>query len=211
MQCNNYIYLYHLNKYWYIPVTPDDASDSMSTTFASTNALSRSAPVFTYSNSGPRTVAINLSFHRDMMRDFASQTGKRLDKSKFITLKGLTRAEYFSAFSEKEENTPTQLSEDYVDSLIRALQSVALPNYSDYNQNSRVVTPPMVAIRFGSEIFIKGVVASGITVNYRKPIMSDGKYSTINMQFTVSEVDPYTAAQVAKNGSFRGYIRGDIR
>ena len=56
MQCNNYIYIYHLNKYWYIPVSPDDVSDSMSSTFAETSALSRSAPVFTYSRSGPRTV-----------------------------------------------------------------------------------------------------------------------------------------------------------
>ena len=211
MQCNNYIYIYHLNKYWYIPVSPDDVSDSMSSTFAETSALSRSAPVFTYSRSGPRTVSVNLSLHRDMMRDFANQTGKRLDHSKFIKLTGLIRAENRDLFEEKQENTPSSLSQDYIDSLIRALQSVSLPNYSSYNQNSKVVTPPMIAVRLGNDIFIKGVVNSSITVQYRKPIMADGKYSTVGIQFAISEVDPYTANQVKKQGSFRGYVRGDIR
>ena len=211
MQCNNYIYIYHLNKYWYIPVSPDDVSDSMSSTFAETSALSRSAPVFTYSRSGPRTVSVNLSLHRDMMRDFANQTGKRLDPSKFIKLTGLIRAENRDLFEEKQENTPSSLSQDYIDSLIRALQSVSLPNYSSYNQNSKVVTPPMIAVRLGNDIFIKGIVNSSITVQYRKPIMSDGKYSTVGIQFTIFEVDPYTANQVKKQGSFRGYVRGDIR
>ena len=42
----NYIYFYHVEKFCVIPEYPDSISDSMSSTFAQTNALSRSAPVF---------------------------------------------------------------------------------------------------------------------------------------------------------------------
>ena len=41
----------------------------MGSTFGETSALGRSAPVFTYSKSGPRTVQVELKFHRDMMDD----------------------------------------------------------------------------------------------------------------------------------------------
>lgn len=214
---SNYIYLYHLNLYWFIPMYPDDISDSMGSTFSRTDALSRSAPVFTYSSSGPRNVTISLSLHRDMMREYAKADGRSLDRSKFYRMGGVQNqiamplGGYDSFFPAEFEGTPSSLSEDYIDSLVRALQATALPNYNSYNQNSKVVVPPMVAVRLGNEIFIKGVITSEITVNKKKPIMADGKYSTINLQFTVSEVDPYTANQVEQQGSFRGYVRGDIR
>ena len=66
----NYIYISHLGEkghWWWIPCSPEAISDSMGSTFASSTALGRSAPVWTYSNSGPRTVQMAIHLHRDMM------------------------------------------------------------------------------------------------------------------------------------------------
>ena len=65
----NYIYLYHTDEYLLIPEYPDSLSDNLSSTFTSQNALSRTAPIYTYSYSGPRTVQITLNLHRDMLDD----------------------------------------------------------------------------------------------------------------------------------------------
>jgi len=51
----------------------------MQTSFKETNALSRSAPVFTYSNSGPRTIQVTLSLHRDMMNDYKPDNSSNAD------------------------------------------------------------------------------------------------------------------------------------
>jgi hypothetical protein len=177
----NYIYLYHTEEFLIIPTYPEQITDSMQSTFGSTNALSRSAPVFSYSNSGPRTVQISLNLHRDMLDDV------NLNVSNL-----------------KIEN----LNDDYVDTLIKKLQSIALPKYLS---GSKTVTPPMVAIRFGDEIFIKGVVNGGITVTYNKPIIivngNESKYAQVTIGFSVSEVDPYDALSVGLLGGFRGLTR----
>jgi hypothetical protein len=177
----NYIYLYHTEEFLIIPTYPEQITDSMQSTFGSTNALSRSAPVFSYSNSGPRTVQISLNLHRDMLDDV------NLNVSNL-----------------KIEN----LNDDYVDTLIKKLQSIALPRYL---AGSKTVTPPMVAVRFGDEIFIKGVVNGGITVTYNKPIIivngNESKYAQVTVSFSVSEVDPYDALSVGLLGGFRGLTR----
>lgn len=177
---DNYIYISHLGddgEYLLLPSYPDSIQDSMQSTFASTNALSRSAPVFTYSNSGPRTVQINLTLHRDMMDDVNMGTS----------------------------NIKLEDGEDYVDTLIKKLQSIALPKY---NLTNKLVEPPTVAIRFGEEVFIKGIVNGGITVTYQKPLLTNNKYALVTVSFQVYETDPYDATSVAKNGSFRGMTRG---
>jgi hypothetical protein len=94
-------------------------------------------------------------------------------------------------------------SEDYSDKLISALQAIALPKY---NLTNKAIEPPLVAIRLGRQVFIKGVVTSGITVTYKKPILSNEKYAVVGLGFTVSEVDPYDASTVYTNGSFRGLV-----
>lgn len=66
----------------------------------------------------------------------------------------------------------------------------------------------MVAVRLGNEIFIKGIVNGAITVTYGKPILVNNKYSQVTVSFSVTEVDPYDAATIASNGSFRGVTRG---
>lgn len=177
---DNYIYIFHLpsekfdgeGTYVYLPQWPDQISDSISSSFASTNALSRSAPVFSYQNSGPREMQISIELHRDMMDEANNHIS----------------------------NLPIEDYEDYVDAIIRVLQSVALPNY---HSDTKEVEPPMVAVRFGDEIFIKGVVQGGITVEYKKPLLSNNKYALVNISFKVLEVDPMDAKSIAQVGSFR--------
>lgn len=183
---DNYIYISHLDdlgdesfKYWILPASPDTISDSMGSTWTPSNSLGRSAPVYTYANSGPRTVSFQLQLHRDMMDDVNQQaTGVRND---LRLLEG----------------------EDYVDSLVRALQSIALPAY---NVDNKAVEPPLVAVRIGRQIFVKGVVSQAIGLTYTKPILANGKYAQVSLQLVVNEVDPYDATTVYKNGSYRGEV-----
>ena len=174
----NYIYLYHTDKFIIIPEYPESITDNMTSTFNQTTALSRSAPVFTYANSGPRVVTINLELHRDMVNDLNITAGNTNLKSNVVSQ-----------------------TDDYVDILIKELQSIALPRY---NVNNRAVIPPRVAVRFGNELFISGVVNSAIQCTYSKPILSNGKYAKVSISFTVYEYDPYDATLVSQLGSFRG-------
>ena len=176
----NYIYISHLGddgEYLVIPTTPDSIQDTMQSTFVSQNALSRSAPVWTYSNSGPREIQITLNLHRDMMDDVNIGVS----------------------------NITPDIGEDYIDVFTRKLQSISVPKY---NLSNKMVEPPMVAIRFGEEVFIKGIVTGPLNVTYTKPILSNNKYSQVTISFTVYETDPYDATTIAKNGSFRGLTRG---
>jgi hypothetical protein len=174
-----YIYISHLDgiapQYWRLPQYPDEVTDAMPSNFSDQNALGRSAPVYTFSSSGPRQVQFNLEFHRDMIDE--ANVGY--------------------------SNVKLNDSEDYSDKLISALQAIALPKY---NLTNKAIEPPLVAIRLGRQVFIKGVVTSGITVTYKKPILSNEKYAVVGLGFTVSEVDPYDASTVYTNGSFRGLV-----
>lgn len=170
-----YIYISHLDlpeeaKYWQLPGYPEEVTDSMNSSFGNASALGRSAPIYTYSNSGPRSIAITLNFHRDM-------------------------------FEETPTNVVPRDGEDKAESFIHALQAIAVPKY---NLSNKAIEPPLVAIRLGSEVFIKGIVDGGVRVTYKKPILSNEKYAGIQIDFTVYEVDPYDATTVFKNGSFRG-------
>ncbi len=179
MLLDNYIYISHLDddfKFWKIPSCPETISDQMSSTFGETSALGRSAPVFTYSKSGPRTVQVELKFHRDMMDDV------NYNVSNSVLAKG----------------------EDYIDNLVHALQAIAVPNY---NMVNKAVEPPLVALRLSNEVFIKGIVNSPIALTYKLPILSNGKYAEIHMSLTITEVDPYDATTIFKNGSFRGVLK----
>ena len=174
----NYIYLYHTDKFIIIPEYPESITDNMGSSFNQTTALSRSAPVFTYANSGPRVVTINLELHRDMVNDLNITAGNTNLKSNVVSQ-----------------------TDDYVDILIKELQSIALPKY---NVNNRAVIPPSAAVRFGTQLFISGVVHSAIQCTYSKPILSNGKYAKVSISFTVYEYDPYDATLVSQLGSVRG-------
>jgi len=106
---DSYIYISHLDEglqYWRIPTLPDSISDNMSVSFPSTPAMGRSAPVFTYSNSGPRTLQVAINLHRDMMNDINMNWS----------------------------NAKLGYGEDYVDNFIHALMSIAVPKYNLNNK-----------------------------------------------------------------------------
>lgn len=175
----NYIYISHLDEnfqFWRLPCTPETISDSMQSTFAQTQALGRSAPVYTFSNAGPRTVQVSLKLRRDMMDSLNADVS----------------------------NVELKAGEDYVDNLIKALQSIAVPKY---NLSNKAVEPPLVALRLSNEVFIKGVVNSSIGLEYALPILNNGKYAQVSLQLIISEVDPYDATTVFQNGSFRGVVK----
>ena len=176
IKTGNYIYLYHLDTLINLPVYPESIQDNLQSNFQQTNALARTAPVFTYQNSGPRSMTFQFTFHRDMLND--ANTG------------GLSNAELY-------------VGEDYIDYIIRNLEAIALPTY---NQGSKAVVPPEVAVRIGEgeDVFIKGVVQGGVTVGRSLPLLSNGKYAIISVSFTVYETTPFDAKLVSQMGSFRG-------
>ena len=173
-----YLYISHLDEeyqYWMLPGYPEEVADSMNSTFTATSALGRSAPVYTYSSSGPRSIQIGLEFHRDMFEDIN------------IHAKGWVKK--FDS------------GDDMVETFIKAIQAIAVPKY---NLSNKAIEPPLIAIRLGREIFIKGIVDGGVRVTYKRPILTDEKYAIVGISFTVTEVDPYDSSTVFKNGSFRG-------
>lgn len=182
---DNYIYLYHVpgdnrsdgvGQFVIIPTYPESYTDQLQSTFVTQSILARSAPIFSYSNSGPRQITINLALHRDLMQQLNYGVS----------------------------NLDVQLGDDYVDTLINKLQAIALPKY-DYGD--KMVNPPMVAVRFGNEFFIKGVVSGGVTITGQLPLLQNGKYARISISFNISEVDPYDAETVINQGQLRGLSR----
>ena len=173
---DNYIYLFHTDEWLLLPQFPDSISDKLQSTFASQNALSRTAPVFAYSNSGPRSINVNLKLHRDMIQEM----------------------------NVNASNMKVEVGDDYIDTLIKKIQAIALPKYV---AASKTVVPPMVALRFGEDIFIKGIVQGGVSVEYQAPILSNNKYAIIDINFQIYEVAPFDAESVSQLGSFRGLTR----
>lgn len=98
-------------------------------------------------------------------------------------------------------NLDTTINDDYVDYFINSLQACAVPEYSS---TDKMVDPPMVAVRLGNDIFIKGVVLGNVSVTYELPILTTGKYASAKVSFVVAEVDPYSADTIQVAGSFRG-------
>ena len=170
---DNYIYLYHVDQFIVIPTFPESITDNISVSFNKATPMSRSAPIYSYSDSGPRALQVNLDLHRNMMTDINY---------------GIS-------------NANVEIGDDYVDTLIKQIQAAALPSYSS---SQKLVDPPMVAVRFGNDIFIKGVVTDGISVNYQLPLLENDQYAHVTVSFTVEEVDPYDAKTVMQTGSFRG-------
>ena len=174
---DNYIYFYHLDQFIVLPLYADSVSDTMSVSFDQSAPLSRSAPIYSYKNSGPRVVQVGFDLHRDLMHDLNYQKSN-------VPL----------------TNSP-KLSDDYVDVLIRYIEAAALPTYQAAN---KMVNPPIVAMRLGKDIFIKGVVNGSVGKTYKFPILRNGKYAVVNLNFSVYEVEPYSATDVIKYGSYRG-------
>lgn len=181
----NYIYIYQLNKYLVIPTYPEQINDSIGSTFAQTNMLSRTAPIYSYSYSGPRKIQFSINLHRDMMYQFNRTNLNFIDE------------------------VGRSLNEDYVDTLIRYMQAMALPSYTAGQVQKAVVegklvNPPVIAVRFGNTLFIKGIVDGEVGVSHSGAIDSNKKYKEVSVTFTVAETEPQDAETIAKWGSFRG-------
>lgn len=170
---DNYLYLYHLDQFFVIPAFPDSLNDQFSVNFNKSTPMARSAPIYSFSDAGPRSLQISLELHRDMMKQINY---------------GIS-------------NATVDTGDDYVDALIKGIQAAALPAYG---LSEKMVDPPMVAVRFGDEVFIKGVVIGGTSVTYQAPILDNNKYAYVTISFTVEEVDPYDAVTAMAAGSFRG-------
>jgi hypothetical protein len=174
---DNYVYLHHLKEFVIIPTYPESVTDTTIVQFAQNTPLVRSAPIFSYSFSGPRGVGFTFKLHREMMKEI----------------------------NYKRSNAKVTLTDDYIDILVKYLQTAAYPKYSS---TEKMVDPPLVTVRLGDEIYIKGVVSGNVQTMYSGPILVDEngneKYAVVEISFTVHEVDPYDARLVAMSGSFRG-------
>ena len=170
----NYIYLHHTDEYLILPQYPDTIPDHLNSTFAQQNALARTAPIYAFSNAGPRTINVKIELHRDMLNNV------NINASNF-NVEGLGK--------------------DYIDVLVKKLQAIALPKYI---AESKTVKPPMISVSFGQDVSIKGVVIGGVSIVYAKPILMNDKYARVELNFTVYETTPYDAESVSKLGSFRG-------
>lgn len=171
---DNYIYLYHTDTFIVVPAFADSVTDSLQANFASSTPLSRSAPIYSYESSGPRSIQVQFQLHRNLMNEINYGVS----------------------------NAPVDnLNDDYVDFMIKAVQAAALPSY---DAASKAVAPPIVAVRLGSDIFIKGVVTGGVGVTYSYPILENGKYANVQISLTISEMEPYQASDVISAGSYRG-------
>ena len=63
----NYIYLYHVDKLIKLPNFPENLQDTSQAQFSSNSPLGRSAPIWSYSSSGPRSVGFQFELHREML------------------------------------------------------------------------------------------------------------------------------------------------
>lgn len=179
----NYIYFHHLNKGITIPVDPQTLSDSMQASWASSTPLSRSAPIQSYSNSGPRSVNFQFQLHRDLVKQFNPD---------WVNMKKYGWVEGY----------------DVVDLLVNNLEACVLPTYQE---TGKIVNPPIVSVKIRDEIYIKGVVGS-VGKSFNLPIINYGtdrspsfKYALIDLNFSVTETTPYDASIIHSFGSFRDH------
>lgn len=170
---DNYIYLYHTGTLFVVPSFVDGVTDSTSVNFSPSTPLARTAPIYSYQNSGPRSLRIDFNLHRDLMKEINYKTS----------------------------NINPNAGDDYVGYLIKAIQAAALPTY---DAASKMVNPPVVAVKLGEDIFIKGVITGDVAVTYNFPIIENGHYADVRFGFNISEIDPYDAYEVMKVGSYRG-------
>lgn len=187
-----YIYIYHLDLRFNLPVIPDSIQDSMPISFNTEPVLSRTAPQVTYSSAGPRTQQVTIKLHRQMFllenRDINPQTGK-IKITDPLTGKQIDVA-----------------AKDAADILIDALTTLSLPKFND---STKAIVPPSVLIRFGNESCIRGVPSS-FSKSSSGIWLKNGKLADVTLNFTITEVEPFSAQYTAAHGTLRG-IRTELR
>ena len=174
---DNYIVLHHLPAdhpahQLCIPVDPDAISDSMSASFASNNPLSRSAPIFSYQNSGPRTVQVSFTLHRDLVREYNPElvaSGQDPVDLLVENLDALVLPDYDSA--NKIVNPPVVSLKVRDEIYIKGVVA-----------SSAGVTYSLPIINYGSA---------------DKPLY---KYAVVSLSFGINEITPYSASILPKAG-----------
>ena len=175
----NYIYLFHLEQFVILPTYPSQVSESLSSTFAATNILARSAPIMSFSYSGPRTLQFAFEFRRDMMQMINNDVS----------------------------NLQLEIGEDYVDTLIRQLQASVIPAYADAEKmvNPPQVAVRLGDDLYIKGVINGGISTTYKLPLIETP--SGRKYADVSISFTVTEIDPYDARTVAEQGGMRGLSR----
>lgn len=181
---DNYIYFYHTNTLIALPTFPETINDTLAVSYDSFTPLTRTAPIYSYISSGPRSMQIDLKLHRDLMGQIYYQS------SSLNIVEG--------------ENSLTYLNDDYVDTIVKEIQAAALPRYGSAE---KMVDPPIVAIRFGDDIFCKGIIKGSVSVIYDGPILKTNKYAGVALGFSIEEIDPYDAESIMLYGGFRGFSK----
>lgn len=179
MPSENEIYFHHLGKAITLPIDPESITDSMSASWAFSTPLSRSAPIYSYQNSGPRTVQFTLNnLHRDMVREF--------------------NMDWVSAFGET----------DVVDALINNLEACVLPDYNETGKivNPPIVS---VKLRDEIYIkgTVNNVSKSFHLpiIDYGKGNAHNFKYALVDISLQVNEVTPYSASILSGMGGYRNH------
>ena len=185
---DNYVYFYHTDTLIAIPIYPENIADSTSVTYNPTSPLSSTAPTYSFQNSGPRTFDVSLPLHREMMSAINATNSKLKNKIPELIA--------------KDSNGKDVSNIDYVDILVNQIRGAALPKFS---AAEKMVNPPVIAVRFGNDIFCKGVVTGGVSVTYGAPILSDGRYAMATVAFTINEIVPFDAVTAMRLGGYRGY------
>lgn len=170
----NYIYMYHTKTGIVLPNYPDNMTDSTTANFQSNNPLGRSAPIYSYANSGPRTISFQFQLHREMLEQVNHNNPSNIFPG-----------------------------DDYVDRLVKEIQAAALPNYASSEKMvdpplvaCRIGNEVYIkgVIQGAVTVSYSGPILSG---------KYDDKYALCNVGFQISEVDPYDAQTVMGIGSFR--------
>lgn len=157
-----FIYIYHLDKEFNIPVTPESLPNNYQVKFNQEEMMNRTSPKFSYSGSGPRTVTVNLVIHTQLYA----------------------------------QDNPSNPSVDK--DLVKALIACSYPNFD--LENSKIV-PPMILLKFGEATTIRGVITSNISCTYSGPWLKDGTMAIATINFTVTEIDQYSATYISQFGS----------
>jgi hypothetical protein len=169
----NYIYFHHLGEGIILPQYPEDVTDTMSASFSQTNILGRSAPIFTYGGSGPRVVSFTMKLHRDMLNDV-----------------NITNKTFLGKTIDAEET---------INELINITEASVLPKYTDA---TKAVNPPIISVRIGKDIYIKGVCTQTSHTFYG-PIRNE-HYLQCDISLSIQEYDAYDAELAKTLGKYRG-------
>ena len=66
MLVDSFIYCYHTDSLYYLPVTPETLPNNYQSKFSLEEVMNRTAPKAIFSGSGPRVLTVNLEIHQQL-------------------------------------------------------------------------------------------------------------------------------------------------